>query len=309
MNLNLWHRLALMSSLLLASLSSCAGEDDVATLRTDWRSYPAVKTDGTFRVLAIGNSFTEDFMAHLPGLLRLAEADSVMVCKATVPGTSLEYHLDQVSRQDNEYSFQESVGGSPFADAGGSPTTLKTCVDYADWDVIIVQQLSYLSGDYSTIAPFLTPLIDNLRHGHPRAQIVWHETWSYARSYDGAVFERYGHSQATMDSMIVDALRHILIDEARVARVVPCGEALRQARAAEAAPMGLTAEGRHLDNRGRTLAAYTLFESLFAPECGVGIGELPPPEWADAADCRKFAAVAARACRWAEALERENIRK
>lgn len=302
-------KLKLSLPILLATLASCAGEDGGTTLRADWQVYPTVKTDGTFRVLAIGNSFTEDFMAHLPELLRLAGADSVTVCKATVPGTSLEYHLGQVTRPDSAYAFQESVGGRPFSDAANGPTTLKACVDYADWDVIVLQQLSYLSGDYSTIAPFLAPLVDNLSLGHPRAQIAWHETWAYAKSYDGAVFGRYGHSQATMDSMIVAALRHLLIDEARVARVVPSGEALRQARAAEADPLGLTAEGRHLDNRGRLLAAYTLFESLFAPVCDVKVGELPLPEWADADDCREFATTAERACQWAENLERESMRK
>lgn len=300
-------KLALVLPLLIASLASCAGEDGGTSARTDWRVYPSVKTDGTFRVLAIGNSFTEDFMAHLPELLRLAGADTVVVCKATVPGTSLEYHLGQVTRSDSAYAFQESVGGRPFTDAAGSPATLKTCVDYADWDVIVLQQLSYLSGDYSTIAPFLAPLVDNLRLGHPRAQIAWHETWAYARSYDGAVFGRYGHSQTTMDSMIVHALRQLLRGEAKVGRVVPCGEALRQARAAETDPMGLTAEGRHLDNRGRLLAAYTLFESLFAPTLGVGAGKLPHPAWADADDCRRFAATAERACLWADGLVSEPL--
>lgn len=297
-------KLALALPLLLASLPSCTGEEGGTTLRTDWQTYPAVKTDGTLRVLAIGNSFTEDFMAHLPELLRLAGADSVMVCKATVPGTSLEYHLGQVTRSDSAYAFQESVGGRPFADAANSPTTLKACVDHADWDIIVLQQLSYLSGDYSTIAPFLTPLVDNLRLGHPRAQIAWHETWAYAKSYSGAVFERYGHSQATMDSTIVRTLRQLLSGGGDVSRVVPCGEALRQARAAEADSLGLTTEGRHLDNRGRLLAAYTLFESLFAP--ALGTGELPHPTWAEADDCREFAAIAKRACRWADALVSEE---
>lgn len=300
-------RLALSLPILLASLSSCTGEEGGTTLRTGWQVYPAVKTDGALRILAIGNSFTEDFMAHLPELLRLGGADSVTVCKATVPGTSLEYHLGQVTRSDSAYSFQESVGGRPFADAANSPTTLKACVDHADWDVIVLQQLSYLSGDYSTIAPFLTPLIDNLRLGHPRAQIVWHETWAYAKSYDGAVFERYGHSQATMDSMIVRTLGQILSGENRVRRVVPSGEALRQARTAGTDSLGLTTEGRHLDNRGRLLAAFTLFESLFAP--ALGIDEPPHPAWADADDCREFAAIAKSACRWADALVGEERRE
>lgn len=270
-------------STILFAITVLAACSDSETI--DWKPNPTTKSDGRTRILAIGNSFTDDMAAYLPDVLRQRHADSVIIACATSPGKSLAYHLDQMTRHEPTYVLYTSEGGAPY-DTIFEATDIKTCIDFADWDVVVIQQVSSLAGDYASIHSAYTPVVENIRRGHPRAKIAWHETWAYASYYDHEDFALYDFSQAKMDSMIVATLDQIMAHEAPDI-VIHSGEVIRQARreGLDASGRELSRDGRHLSEMGRWLVAEGAEEEMgvcqaqaagdggFNPHSPTGVGD------------------------------------
>lgn len=266
------HLLAIIAATFLTSCDTDAQEPQY-----DGKVYPAKKTDNTLRILAIGNSFTENMTLHLPRLISDAKADSVVVAYAAYAGASLEYQHSHLNSPDATYLWDVSLGGQPFIQ-DTARQSLPFCLDYADWDVIVIQQRSSLAGKWETISPYLDAVIRHLRTGHPRARIAWQMTWALASHFDKPEeFALYNGSREEME-LAIESTTEKIVATGLIDMVIPSGRAIAAARRAEVDTTGneLSPDGRHLDEgAGCYIAACCAYETLIAEWAGVDVTELP----------------------------------
>lgn len=218
--------------------------------------------NASLKILAIGNSFTEDATDYLPQLIEEADEKSVVIARICCGGTSLENHWQNHLSGRPDYTFQISDNGkwSVHADI----KCIDKALDFVDWDIVVVQQLSYLSGIASTYHPYLENFLDLISSKNTKARTAFQMTWAYSARSHHPDFSRYGKSRSKMYRAIRNAVE--LIDTT-VNIMIPTGtliEMLRETPFNNA--LDLTRDGYHLDNGLPSYAAACLWhELLIAP--------------------------------------------
>ena len=267
-------------------------------------NYPLPAKPDTLRILAIGNSFSDDGTQWLPDLLEGAGIHNVIVARLFIGGCSLEKHCKEYRKELRDYRYDKSTANKWVTVA--KKTGILTGIEDEPWDIITMQERSGFSGDYSHYDPWLGELIAIVRKHcpNPRATVVWHETWAYARSSDHRDFPHYGNNQMIMYRGIKDCVER-LKDQYNIPVIIPSGTAVQNARWTPGLEDGkdLTRDGYHL-NKGYTryLAACTWFEALIRPVLGKSVKgnpfrmegtefEIP------ASRARRFQKIAARTVR------------
>ena len=214
----------------------------------------------TVRILAVGNSFSED--AIVQNLHEIAQAAGVtaVVGNLYIPGCSLERHIECAKSQAPAYRYRKT-------NAEGVMTVAAKCrLDSAladeRWDYISVQQASHFSGDYSTYQPYLEQLVAYIKaHVKGKPRIVFHQTWAYSKDSNHDGFRRYGNSQEQMYQAIIDC-SHRVVTDLKPDVLVPAGTAIQNARTS-ALGDSLNRDGYHLNLiYGRYTAACTWFEAI-----------------------------------------------
>jgi hypothetical protein len=216
---------------------------------------------GKVKILAIGNSFSEDAVENYLWDIAEAEGDTLIIGNMYIGGCSLETHWNNAQTDAAVYSYRK-------INAEGIKTVTKSkrlSEAFADeeWDYISFQQVSQNSGMYDTYFPYLTNLLAyaNPLVLNPDVKYVMHLTWAYAQTSTHAGFANYGNSQATMYEAIVNAVFRVAA-ETGIDIVIPAGTAIQNARSGYVGD-NLCRDGFHLDTGvGRYTAACTWYEKL-----------------------------------------------
>lgn len=213
------------------------------------------------KILAIGNSFSEDAIEQ--NLHELAEAEGIktVVANLYIPGCSLERHMECVKGKLKAYRYRKIGEDGKMTQTNNKQ--VGEALTEEDWDYVSVQQASHFSGVYYTYQPYLNELIAYVRrHVSPKTKIIFHQTWAYAQTSNHDGFKKYGNNQATMFSSILGATKQALKD-AKIDILVPAGTAIQNARTSSLGDH-LNRDGYHLNLvYGRYTAACTWFEAIF----------------------------------------------
>ncbi len=172
------------------------------------------------KVLAIGNSFTENTTRFLPDIARAAGC-KLTLGKATIGGSPLATHWANAL-------LAEKNPPDPKAKAysyEGKPVTLKEILLAQKWDVVTIQQHSMDSAKVETYRPYAKELADYIHKYAPGARIVLHQTWAYRE--DDPAFKA-GFTQAEMRRRLQSAYRTIAGELG--AEILPVGDAFENAR-------------------------------------------------------------------------------
>lgn len=218
--------------------------------------------DGVVRILAIGNSFSEDAIENYLYDLAKAEGKSMVIGNLYIGGAPLTLHLKNVEENKGAYNYRKTgVNGQKTA-----TTDVKIADALLDeqWDYISFQQASPLSGMYDSYAASLPKLFEYVRGKvqYPQTQYVLHQTWAYQQDSKHDGFLNYGKDQMKMYNAIVEtskqAFRLVPFD-----LLVPSGTAVQNARTSFIGDH-FTRDGYHLQlDYGRFTAACTWYETLF----------------------------------------------
>ena len=148
------------------------------------------------RILAVGNSFSDDATALLSSI---AEADGIKLTAVNlyVGGCSLEQHIGFLHDGSSPYIYE--VDGVLTEKKASLPETLAD----GKWDVVTVQQASHFSGIPETYSPYAGELVKVVREAQPDARILFHQTWAYESDSDHPGFLHYQNSQKTMYEAIL----------------------------------------------------------------------------------------------------------
>ena len=179
------------------------------------------------KVLAIGNSFSEDAVEQYLYELAAAQGDSLVIGNAYIPACSIEMHLYNLKNSLRKYNYRKIVGGEKTEERG---VNLQRIILDEPWDIITLQQASLLSGMADTYKnlPTLRRSV-KLLATNPKVDIWWHMTWAYAKSFKNAQFEIYGSNQERMYNDIVNCTRNE-VPKANINQVIPSGTAIRLMR-------------------------------------------------------------------------------
>lgn len=246
----------------------------------------------TLRVLAIGNSFSQDAVEQYLHELAAAAGKHMVIGNMYIGGAPLSLHWENARGDKASYSYRK-------IDAAGANTTrehvsILTALADERWDYISLQQASPLSGQFDSYRLPLNSLYDYIDSATAgSSKFIWHQTWAYAANSTHAGFANYDNDQQTMYKAIMKASAQaqqlVPID-----LLIPCGTAIQNARTSFIGD-SLTRDGYHLDlHIGRFIAACTWFESLFGKQAPVDHYRPDQVSEAQAAIARQAAHAAVR---------------
>ena len=229
------------------------------------------KDDGTLRILAIGNSFSDDGTEYLPALLENLNVENVEVARLYVGGCTLEQHVNFYDNSEAAYKFYRSKAGENKWVENPEKVTMQYALAMGEWDIITMQQASGFSGMYDSYTPYLGRLIEAVKKAQPQAELVWHMTWSYSSDSNHKHYKHYNNDQQQMNSAIDNCLHTLLAEFDEIERIIPSGTAVKSLRksAINNYPKDLTRDGFHMGHgAGRYALACTWYETLVEPYTG-----------------------------------------
>ena len=245
-------KLALALLLIASALTNYAGGYKTV------RDISYLHAPDTLKIIAIGNSFSEDAIEN--NLWELLDAAGIpaIVGNLYIGGCTLERHYNNAMADAPEYRYRKVVNGKTVEKWG---VRISEALQEERWTHVSFQQASGVSGIYPTYNPYLKELIKYVK-GFCSPTLIFHQTWAYSKDSDHGAFPQYGRSQKNMYDFIVNAVSSALADNPEITLLVPSGTAIQNARTSA---MGDTfnRDGFHLEfTYGRYAAACTWFAAL-----------------------------------------------
>ena len=232
------------------------------------------------KILAIGNSFSEDAVEeHLSDLAR-AEGLDVVICNMYIGGCSIERHVKNLRGNIPDYRYRKIDVDGNMTEVKGY--TLEKVLAEEDWDYISVQQASPVSGIPEAYA-LLPELVEFIRERVPEdAVVMFHQTWAYAKDSKHKAYPNYDKDQMKMFNAILATVAQE-VPKVGISLVIPSGVAIQNARTSVFGE-DLTRDGYHLSRpRGRYIAACTWLEAVL----GVNpVGNAYCPEGMTPQECK-----------------------
>lgn len=215
----------------------------------------------TVRILAIGNSFSQDAIEQYLHELALADGDTAIIGNMFIGGCSLERHVNNARGDKHDYAYRKI--GADGVKVERKNTSLLEALNDEPWDYISMQQASPLSGldeSYSAWLPELNAFVK--KNGPSKARRVMHQTWAYSKDAAHTGFKNYDRDQQKMYNAIVSA-NNKAAKSVGIKTIIPSGTAIQNARTSYLGDH-LNRDGYHLDyGVGRFTAACAWYEKLF----------------------------------------------
>ena len=215
----------------------------------------------TVRILAIGNSFSQDAVEQYLHELAEAEGISTIIGNMFIGGCPLERHVKNARDNAPAYAYRKIGTDGKKREKG--KMSLEAVLADEDWDYVSLQQASPFSGMYETYEASLPELIEYVKARLPKkTKLMLHQTWAYASTSRHSGFKNYNCNQLTMYQAIADAVKKAAKAN-KIKIVIPSGTAIQNARTSFIGDH-LNRDGYHLDVKiGRYTAACTWFERIF----------------------------------------------
>ncbi|MDD4459483.1 MAG: DUF4886 domain-containing protein [Proteiniphilum sp.] len=244
-----------------------AGNSVVELISTDKKLAFYVDVEVTnepseMRILAIGNSFSEDAVENYLYQLAREDGHNIVIGNMYIGGASLALHWENASVNNPNYQLRK-------IDRNGNMNRIDNMGIYQaiineNWDYISFQEVSQLSGLMEGYDEYLPQLIDYARKyaTNPDVKIILHQTWAYSQDSNHEGFANYDRDQLKMYNSIVETVNTVK-DKYTIDLIVPSGTAIQNGRTSYIGDK-FTRDGYHLDlGVGRFTVAATWYEAIF----------------------------------------------
>jgi len=205
------------------------------------------------KILAIGNSFSEDATLYLHQIAQ-SDCKNIKVVNLYIGGCSLEEHFNNIKEDKKEYEYQ--LNGHKAE----KKVSIKEALVSDTWDIVTMQQVSFLSVNYDTYQPYIKYLSDYIKKYAPKAEQVIHQTWAYEEGSERLTVELGYDDQRSMFEDL-KASYALAAKDLGGLRIIPTGEAFQYAL-----KNGITKLHRDTYHAslsfGRYIAAGTWYEML-----------------------------------------------
>lgn len=225
-------------------------------------SLPAqkVKDPDVLKILAIGNSFSEDALENYLFDLAKANNKKIVIGNMYIGGAPIELHVKNADSNKHAYAYRKIYQNGKKENRNN--VSIEEAISDEKWDYISLQQASPLSGRYDVIMKHLPLLINYVKSKAPGAALVYHQTWAYQQDSKHDGFSNYNKQQQLMYEQIV-AVSKKLNKSGWFKFIVPAGTAIQNGRTSVIGDH-FTRDGYHLNLLyGRFTAACTWYEKLF----------------------------------------------
>jgi len=211
------------------------------------------------KILAIGNSFSQDATAYLHDIATAGNIDTT-IGNLCIGGCSLFQHSENIKNDAPNYGYE--INGADT----GRKVSIKEALLLDEWDAVTMQQASHDSGLRETYFPYITELSDYVRTYAPNAKLYIQQTWAYETDSTHPAFEQYENNQITM----YNALKSAYAEAAKTigAELIPCGDVIQMLRGQKPfdyanGGISLCCDGFHMNKiYGRYAIAATWFERI-----------------------------------------------
>lgn len=255
--------LALLMLCLMFVASACTKDGNPYNLpNANESEYKRTDIEGVIKILAIGNSFSEDAIESNLYDLAKASGKTVIIGNMYISGASLADHKANAERNVPIYEYRK------IKEDGEKVNWKKISIDLAvqdeEWDFISFQQASPNSGQPETVKADLPAVYEYVKSKatNPDVKYIYHQTWAYAPVTTNPGFAAYNNNQVTMYNAIVNVAQEV---EHVVAldMIIPAGSAIQNARSSALGESFNAVDGYHLNTLGKYIAACTWFEKIF----------------------------------------------
>lgn len=207
------------------------------------------------KILAIGNSFSQDGTVYLHNL-----AEDAKVVDIAIGGCSLKTHYENTLSDAPAYIYELN---GVYQER---QVSVKEALTEDEWDIVTLQQASHDSGIEETYYPYILHLAEYVKKYSPKSKIYIQKTWAYEKNSSHPAFERYDHDQETMYRKLSEA--YLAASDGIDAPLIPVGDVIQELRKTvvfnyDRGSLSICRDGFHLDLiYGRYAAAATWYETL-----------------------------------------------
>ncbi len=173
----------------------------------------------TVRLLAIGNSFSNNALRHFAGLVE-ASGNRAVIGHACIGGCDFDRHVRHAEAYEQD---PQAPNGRPYA----GNKSLQDLLRQEVWEFVTIQQVSHKAPRPETYQPGADRLIALIRRYAPQAEIVVHQTWAYRDDHPKGGTKAF----VSTDDMY-RKVRHAYdaFCQEKGFRLIPCGDAMEAAR-------------------------------------------------------------------------------
>ena len=222
---------------------------------TKTEAIPATKT---LKVLAIGNSFSQDATEYLWDIAKDGGVEKIIIGNLYIGGCALDKHYSNIRANSGAYTYYKNTSGKWTSTANVS--VQKALAD-EEWDIVTVQQASGSSGVETSYSP-LAKILEFLAENEPNADVYWHLTWAYQQNSTHSSFPTYGSDQTKMYNAILKAYYSKVKTQESIVGTIPSGTAVQNLRSSYIGDT-ITRDGYHMSyDYGRYTVALTWFAYL-----------------------------------------------
>ncbi len=216
--------------------------------------------DNILKVLCIGNSFSQDTLAHAESIAKDLGINKVKFANMMIGGCDINTHASHARSDKAAYIYEVTENGTWTSIKNQK---LSTALVADNWDYISLQQASGQSGMENRYGNSFTFLINYVKERMPEnTQIVWNMTWAYQSDSTHTDFAIYNKCQSEMYKRIVDVTKSIIYPKHDIIAISPAGTAIQNARTSSLGDT-LTRDGFHLSlGVGRFIAGLTFIHTL-----------------------------------------------
>ena len=211
------------------------------------------------KILAIGNSFSEDATHYLH---QIAKADGVdmKVVNLYIGGCSLKQHWENIQSEAKSYLLQVNGYSTECY------VSIKDAIAMEDWDYVVTQQVSHDSGIGETYSPYTENMQSYIKDMLPKAEFLIQQTWAYEMDSLHSGFWNYHQNQQEMYERSKNAYQRVA--RKLGVRLIPCGDVIQELRSREPflyneGGMSLCRDGFHMNViYGRYALAATWYKII-----------------------------------------------
>ncbi len=169
------------------------------------------------RILAIGNSFSEDATRYL-NQAALRSGVKIDVANLMIGGCPLEWHYQNMLSGEKKYYLDFNGVRTGFM------VSLSEALLCSHWDVITIQQVSHQAPFYDKYyEPYIQELAAYIRKCAPRAKLMLQQTWAYEEGSNRLINELKFEKSADMLEKIVASYNRAA-EEIGADGIIPSGE-------------------------------------------------------------------------------------
>lgn len=217
-----------------------------------------IPATNSLKVLAIGNSFSEDAMAYLWDICKDGGVETVVLGNLRIGSCDLDKHWTNIQNNNANYTYDKNTDGTIVTESG---RTLASALAEEDWDIITIQQVSGKSGKADTFGN-MDNIASYLKESKPNAQIMWQMSWAYAQDSTHGSFPDYDSDQMTMYNAIVNATQSTVATKSYISGIIPSGTAVQNMRTSYIGD-NMDRDGHHMSySLGRYTVALTWYACL-----------------------------------------------